>query len=133
MLYSIRIAGISAILAAGVVAFGEAGSAATTSRKIFTDRLSESADAGGRAATTDRLAVVVAGSPSGAAGVKSSRLTPAASKCRLEAWPYVSGECIASGEGTNASRPVRMITLEKRDAPATSVLVRVPQVTVAAR
>ena len=127
----IRIAGISAILAAGVVAFGEAGSAATTSGKIFTDRLSEFADAG-HPATTDRLAVAVAGSRSGGAGVKSSRLTHEALKCELEAWPYVSVECVASGGGTNASRPVRTITLEKRDAPATSVLVRVPQMTVAA-
>jgi hypothetical protein len=130
MLHWTRITAISAILAAGVVAFGDAGSAATSGK--IADRLPASVALEG-VGLANAKAVAVAGSPSGGEGIKSSRATPELSRCGLETWPYISAECIASTDRTASSRQVRTITVEKRDAPNTSVLVRVPQTTVATR
>ena len=121
MLYWIRIAGMSAVLAAGVVAYGDAGSAATPTGKAFTDRLPSF----GEAATS------VAGSPSGAQG-KSDREARALS-CATQTWPYFSADCLTRVGEAGPARQVRTITVETREAPNTSTLVRVPHTTVASR
>lgn len=45
----------------------------------------------------------------------------ASSECRDQAWPYVDAVCMSSDR-----RPVRTITIERRDAPNTSTLTREP-------
>ena len=92
MLYWVRIAGVSAILAAGVVSYGEAG-AQSSSGKLFEDRL-----------------------PAGS--------EPLTADCEHRTWPYLSGDCGSARGGAN--RPVRIITIEMRDGPNVSTLVRVP-------
>ena len=121
MLYWIRIAGISAVLAAGVVGYGDTGSAATPAGKAFTDRLPSAGE----------IATRVAGTPSGAQG-KGDRKT-SASNCGAQTWPSVPAECVTRVGETGPARQVRTITMETRDAPNTSTLVRVAQTSVASR
>ena len=121
MLYWIRMAWISAVLAAGVVAYGDAGSAVTPTGKAFTDRLPSVND----------LATSVAGSPSGAQG-KADR-EARASNCATQTWPYLSPECVTRVGEAGPARLMRTITVETREVPNTSTLVRVPTTTVANR
>ena len=121
MLYWIRMAGISAVLAAGVVAYGDAVSAAIPTGKAFTDRLPSVSD----------LPTSVAGSPSGAQG-KTDR-EARAPNCATQTWPYLSPECVTRVGDAGRARLVRTITVETRDEPDTSTLVHVPGTTVASR
>ena len=121
MLYWIRIAGVSAVLAAGVVAYGDTGSAATPSGKAFTERLP----------SVGETATSFAGSPSGAQR-KSDRET-STSNCGAQTWPYIAAECVTRVGEAGPARQVRTITIETRDAPNKSTLVRVPQTTIASR
>ena len=93
-MYWVRIAGASAILAAGVVSYGQAGSQ-SSSGKLFEDRL-----------------------PAGS--------EPVTADCGHQTWPYLSGDCVESAQQGGAYRPVRFITIQMRDGPNVSTLVRVP-------
>ena len=135
MMQWFKIAGLSAILAAGVVtAFGNTGQAASNPGKLFHDRLPSSNDVPQVGPETRALAVAPATSDQVVGSGKSDRLDARAqADCATQVWPYISAGCLIPVGEARAPRPVRTIAVETREGPNTSVLVRVPQTTVAAR
>jgi hypothetical protein len=135
MMQWIKIAGLSAFLAAGVVtAFGDTGQAAPARGKVFHDRLPASSDM----PEVRSEACLLAGAPAAsshhtASGKGDSWSARTAADCSTQAWPYISAECVTPVGEARATRPVRTITVETREGTNTSVLVRVPQTTVATR
>jgi len=132
MLSWIKIAGLSAILSAGVVtASGNTGQAAITPGKVSYDRLPPSSDVPLELARwSARLPLPVLLLHSG----KGDRWSaPSEADCSRQAWPYISDACLAPAGEARAWRSVRTITVETREGANTSVLVRVPQPALAAR
>ncbi len=117
MITLLKLAGLSAVLSAGVVTAFDAPKAtdAGTSAKIYVDRIAPGS------AEPIRFADASGAMPRPAVASDAS----ASSDCGAQAWPYVAGNCIAS-DGAQARRAVRTITIERRDAPNTSTLIRVP-------
>jgi hypothetical protein len=62
---------------------------------------------------------------------KGDRLKTRPGHCADQTWPYLSDDCMAGAAG-RPSRQVRVITVESRHEPNTSVLNRIPQ-TIAQR
>ena len=62
---------------------------------------------------------------------KADRL-PAAS-CDSQTWPYLSQDCLVSGDGTAAPKVQRVITIEVRVGENISELVRMPVADLAQR
>ena len=128
----IKIAGLSAILAAGVVtAFGNTGQAAITPGKISYDRLPSSSDMP-EVRSEARALVGAPATPSSDFGSGKGDRWSARTAADCSA-PYISAECLTPVGEARAPRPVRTITVETRQGTNTSVLVRVPQTTVASR
>ena len=117
MLTTLKILGLSAVLAAGLVAASLPTGASVPTGKAFTERLPEAATAPLAPRPASRL------TPTGDA----LRDGPADS-CARAVWPYLPRDCFADGR-----RPVRTIAIEPRDASNNSTLVRVPAPRVAAR
>jgi hypothetical protein len=135
MLPWIKIAGLSAILAAGVVtAFGNTGQAAVTPGKVSYDRLPSSSDLPELRSDARALVGVPAASSSDFASGKGGRWSARSEgDCSAQTWPYISDACLTPAGDARARRPVRTITVETREGANTSVLVRVPQPMLAAR
>ena len=53
--------------------------------------------------------------------------------CSAQTWPNISRDCLVAEDGTPIRKPVRTITIEKREGANTSILVRVPTTGVASR
>jgi len=135
MVQWIKIAGLSAILAAGVVtAFGNTGQAAITPGKISYDRLPSSSNRP-EVRSEARALVGAPATPSSdfGSGKEDRWSARREADCSRQAWPYISDACLAPAGEARAPRPVRTITVETRQGTNTSVLVRVPQTTVASR
>lgn len=113
MITILKLAGVSAVLSAGVVtAFEPPQAPAPVSAKIYQDRLvSEPAEK-----------VMFADASSAKVSMTDASI---GRDCTAQTWPYVSRDCIAT-DATAPRRVVRTITIERRDAPNTSTLVRVP-------
>lgn len=112
MITLLKLAGVSALLSAGVVtAIDPTVIPAPVSTKIFHDRL-----------PSEPVSNVVLADASGTVQVAATTTTD----CKSQAWPYVSGDCVAKSGEAGARKPVRTITIERRDAPNTSTLVRIP-------
>lgn len=108
MLGLIKIAGLSAVLSAGVVTAYEAPVlAGAGAAKLYTDRIAPEPVALVRFAEVQTASVGSDARPS----------------CQSQTWPYLSAECAGDTGGRKA---VRTITIEKRDALNISTLVRVP-------
>jgi len=135
MLSWIKIAGLSAILSAGVVtASGNTGQAAITPGKVSYDRLPPSSDVPEVRFGTRSLVGAPATPRSAFASGKGDRWSaPSEADCSRQAWPYISDACLAPAGEARAWRSVRTITVETREGANTSVLVRVPQPALAAR
>src|SRR5215211_7804844 len=135
MLQWIKIAGLSAILAAGVVtAFGSTGQAAITSGKISYDRLPASSDMPEVRSEAHALVGAPATPRSDFAPGKGDRWNAGSgADCSRQAWPCISDACLDPAGEARARRPVRTITVETREGANTSILVRVPQPMLAAR
>ena len=135
MLTWIKIAGLSAILAAGVVtASGNTGQAAITPGKISYDRLPSSSDLPEVWSEARALVGAPTTPRSDFASGKGDRWSARSeADCSRQAWPYISDACLTPAGDARAPRPVRTITVETREGANTSVLVRVPQPTLAAR
>ena len=134
MMQWIKIAGLSAILAAGVVtAFGDTGQAAPAPGKLFHDRLLAFSDMPEVRPETRSRVVAPALSNRSVASGKGDSLTASKADCAAQAWPYISAACLTPVGEARAPRPVRTITVETREGANTSVLVRVSQPTLAAR
>ena len=135
MVQWIKIAGLSAILAAGVVtAFGNTGQAAITPGKISYDRLPSSGDVPEVWSEARALVGAPATPRSDFASGQGDRWSArSGADCSRQAWPYISDACRDPAGDARARRPVRTITVETRQSANTSVLVRIPQTTLAAR
>ncbi len=126
----LKIAGVSAVLSAGLVTASEIQpqpAAEPTGGKVYIDRVPEEG--------TARLsrAAYAAGPRDGDYGTQTLRdgkgdplgKTPQGS-CGSQSWPHITPECLTGTEGGPARGSVRMITVEQRQGANTSVLVRVP-------
>lgn len=127
MLELMKIVGLSAALSAGIVTASDMPPqpAPEAVGKLYTDRLPE----GGPSPARFSRASVEAERSSEDAGTvregKGNLLGQASGDCRSQAWPHVAPECLRA-EGGPARGAVRMITVEQRQGPNTSALVRVP-------
>ena len=136
-----KIAGLSAVLSAGLVTAFEVPStpehAAVMGHK-FLDRLPQ-----GDHVTAARITVETTGSVA-AARETAGRTQAAAGKgdfqlaasagCAGQAWPNIAPACLTAADGTPVRHAVRTITLEeRRDDARTSVLVRLPAAEFAQR
>ena len=113
MITILKLAGLSAVLSAGVMTAYEAPKApAPDSVKLFHDRIAPDAPVSFAEAST--------------AVPARAAMTDASPNCAGQTWPYVARDCIAAADGAPARKVVRTITIERRDAPNTSTLVRLP-------
>ena len=121
----LRMCAVSAVLSVTLVtAYNQAWSSQAAGGKTYRDRLPESTlQVSPAAATTGAVAVATAGR-------KGDSLRGRAT-CADETWPSISPACLRRADG--AVKPVRMITVEERPSAGTSVLVRIPQASVASR
>jgi len=131
----LKIAGVSAVLAAGVVAVLELSSANASvpvSHKAFSDRILP-ADIGvapqARAEAPAQFADLAFRGPSG----KGDRLRGDAESCAAQVWPNIERACLVAVEGTPVRKAVRTITIETREGANVSVLARMPVTEVAGR
>lgn len=118
MMGLVKMAGLSAVLAAGLVTAFDAPQAVattTTTVKTYEDRVAPEPAGPVVLAQANRLTV--------------SDAAPVEASCRSQTWPYVSTECA----GAEGRKPVRTITIERRDTANTSTLVRLPAGAAAAR
>ena len=112
----IKIAGLSAVLSAGL-ATGYAPEPAAGG-KLYQDRVAQSFE--DAAPAVRPVAVRLA------AAETTGSIGKAAQHCTAQAWPNIAPECLSAASGTPARASVRTITIEKRDTPNTSTLVRLP-------
>ena len=97
--------------------------------KTFVDRLPQDASD-----NTAQLVTVTESPATRTSGRKVDRIIPGRTGgCGQAAWPYVPPECVTLASGAEPRSSVRFVTLENRVGENTSVLVRMPQTTVASR
>ncbi|WP_375457643.1 hypothetical protein [uncultured Enterovirga sp.] len=120
MITIFKLAGLSAVLSAGVVTAYEAPKApAPDSGKIYHDRIAPDAPI----SLADASSVIT----------QKTVMSDASPDCGAQIWPYVASTCIANASDAPARKAVRTITIERRDAPNTSTLVRLPAETAPRR
>jgi hypothetical protein len=64
---------------------------------------------------------------------KGDQLKSLDTTCSSQTWPNISRDCLVAESGATIRKPVRTVTIEKREGANTSVLVRVPATGVASR
>src|SRR5215212_6913988 len=130
MLSTIRLAALSAVLAGVVVSTlwtSEGQSAVPSTTKIM-DRLPQGDDASLKLGVAELRPTT-----EGSAG-KGDRIASAQTgSCKEAAWPYVPQKCLTLVGAAEPRSSIRMITVEERQGENTSILVRLPQISVAAR
>lgn len=112
----IKIAGLSAVLSAGLVT-GYAPEPAAGS-KLYQDRVAQSFEDAAPAVRPVAFRL--------AAAETTASIGKAAQHCTAQAWPNIAPECLSAASGTPARASVRTITIETRETPNTSTLVRLP-------
>jgi hypothetical protein len=112
----IKIAGLSAVLSAGLVT-GFAPEPAAGG-KLYQDRVAQSFEDAAPAVRPVAFTL--------AAAETTGSIQKAAQHCTAQAWPNIAPECLSAASGTPARASVRTITIEKRETPNTSTLVRLP-------
>ena len=112
----IKIAGLSAVLSAGLVT-GFAPEPAAGG-KPYQDRVVHSFEDAAPAVRPVAFTL--------AAAETTGSIQKAAQHCTAQAWPNIAPECLSAASGTPARASVRTITIEKRETPNTSTLVRLP-------
>jgi hypothetical protein len=129
MLSTFKIAALSAVLSGLVVGVWDARTPAATSTKTFVDRVPQTTIEGGAAA----VLTAEQHRPDQSVGKKGDRTAPGTSTCGDAAWPYIPQECLQLTAAAGPRPSARMITVETRQGENTSILMRLPQTTVAAR
>lgn len=112
MIGAIKIAGMSAVLAAGFVVGSGGGQNPLPGPKKYADRVPQAA-----------TLVADAAGPS----IRSDN-----APCAAQTWPYLASECLPATDAATR-KAVRTITVEQREGAHTSMLVRLPVATVASR
>ena len=137
----IKIAGLSAVLSAGLVtAFDPpvAPERAPIAGQKLLDRLPQD----GREVTAYRTANATTGlvmpareaAAEGKAAVGKGNFQRSAAGCAGQTWPNISHDCLTSADGRPVRQADRVITVEeRRDIERTSVLVRLPATEIARR
>ena len=132
MFSTFKIVVLSAVLSGFVVSTlwtPEAQTKTPVPTKTFVDRLPQDA--------SDSIAQLVTVTQSPASRTserKADRIIPGRTGgCGEAAWPYVPQECVTLASGAEPRSSVRFVTVENRVGENTSVLVRMPQTTVASR
>ena len=129
-----KMVGASAVLSAGFVTASEmppSQAAGSAGAKLYTERLAEDLPA-------QPTRIVLAGtgeiqSEQPVRTAKGDSLGAAPSDCAARGWPNIPRECLAAAAGTPVRTGVRTITIERREGPNTSVLVRMPAPAMAQR
>ena len=127
MLATFKVIGLTAALSAGVVTaydLPEARDAAAPG-KTYYDRVLPSDPIEGPKATTVALTM-----PEHTGSVKqdgkADQLRNSDPSCASQTWPNIARECLISENGAPVRKPVRTITIEKRESANSAILVRVP-------
>ncbi len=125
----LKMSALSAVLSMPAVAvYNQAWSSPSPapSAKIYQDRLPASG--------TMAPHLVSLGAPAPAAtGFEKGDRLGTDRDCAAETWPYIAPDCLASAHDTAQAKRVRVITMETRVGPKTSVLSRVPPTDLASR
>jgi|SwirhirootsSR2_FD_contig_41_4361040_length_422_multi_4_in_0_out_0_1 hypothetical protein len=128
MFTTLKIAGLSALLSAGVVTvYSPASTASAPTQKAYVERLQDSAQG------TTKAAAKPASADAAKANTKTDLAKASSDACSSQTWPYISRDCLVPAAGTPARKVARTVTMESRDLPNTSTLVRVATVSVATR
>ena len=133
MLSNLKIAAVSAVLSGLIVGIwdGDARTSPEASPKTFVDRVPETATEPG--AATGLISGEVR-RPFQSAGIKGDRITSVKTiDCSNAAWPYIPHDCLHLTGLAEPRAGVRVITVETREGENTSILMRMPQTTVATR
>ena len=128
MLEAVKIAGLSAVLSAGLVtasAIPGMPVAGAVDGKIYTDRVADIA--------APRLVAYAAPSTATTVRAKGDSLRIVSGRCAVQAWPHIPQECLTAVGTVSTRKIVRTVTFEQRDGANTSVLVRLPAQEVAQR
>jgi hypothetical protein len=120
MIGLLKIAGLSAVLSAGLVTAFEGSVAPAQTLAAGTKRLDRLTQGEGEPARART------GSDCAASQHRDS-LRPASAGCAEQTWPYIAPVCVTSTRDTPPRAAARLITIEQRREDAnTSVLVRMP-------
>ena len=111
----VKIAGLSAVLSAGLV--NAYTPAPTTGAKLYNDRIVQMADDAAPPVRTAALALPDADT--------TGSIQKHSDRCAGQAWPNIAPDCLSAVAGTPARAGVRTIIIEKREGN-TSTLVRLP-------
>jgi hypothetical protein len=133
MLSNLKIAAVSAVLSGLIVGIwdGDARTSPAASPKTFVDRVPETAIETGAG---NGLMSGEVRRPFQTVGIKGDRITSVkTSDCSNAAWPYIPGDCLHLTGLAGPRAGVRVITVETREGENTSILMRMPQTTVATR
>jgi hypothetical protein len=129
MLLNLKIAAVSAVLSGVIVGIWDGD--ARSSPKTIVDRVPETATEPGAA---NGLISGEVRRPFQSVGIKGDRITSVkTSDCSNAAWPYIPHDCLHLTGLAGPRTGVRVITVETREGENTSILVRMPQTTVATR
>jgi hypothetical protein len=129
MLLNLKIAAVSAVLSGVIVGIWDGD--ARSSPKTIVDRVQETATEPGAANGLMRGEVR---RPFQTVGIKGDRITSVkTSDCSNAAWPYIPEDCLHLTGLAGPRAGVRVITVETREGENTSILMRMPQTTVATR
>jgi hypothetical protein len=128
MLATFKTIGLVSALTAGVVTaydLPQARDAAQPGGKTFYDRVLPS-----EPIAAPKALIVAIAIPEHTGSVKQEgkgdALPGATAACAAQTWPNISRDCVAAENGTEVRKPVRTITMEKRDSANVSTLVRLP-------
>ena len=136
----VKIAGLSAMLSAGLVTAFDQGR--TPEAAPVVGKLQDRVPQDGRAVAAHRMTVETTGSTAAprrtgqaqAGSQKGDFVRQASADCADQTWPNIPHACLTAADGRPARQAARMITVEERHADeGTSVLVRLPAVEVARR
>ena len=129
----LKMSALSALLSIPAVAvYDQAWSSPSPmpSAKVYQDRL----PGGSPVATAAHASSIdtTAASPV-ATGLKKSDRLAGGRDCAGETWPYIAPACLKDADDAAKSKRVRVITVETRVGPNTSVLSRTSQTDIASR
>jgi hypothetical protein len=140
MIASLKMIGLASALSAGVVtAYDLPRQNAEPAGKTFYDRIlpSDEIEAPKKVAYALSVPETTGSVKTAAQPGKGDRLSDQpksqAPACSAQTWPNISRDCLVAEDGTPIRKPVRTITIEKREGANTSTLVRVPSAGVASR
>jgi hypothetical protein len=141
MLGFVKMSALSAVLSFVLVTaynHGTSSAAVPPAGKLFQDRIAPDSDAVstatiGFAGLTAATAFQDVSAESKGDRLPSTTAVPAGGDCARQPWPYVALNCMSRDDGRPKPGRVRVITVETRDGPNTSVLQWSPQTEIARR